>query len=316
MDIASCSLALFRTRFSRLCTTALLVALFLPVAAHPEALWVTTGDFMDNKLFRIDPETFKITGTVLIDAYPRGIAAGEGAVWITDYAQDKVVKINPASLKVEAAIGVDKAPTQIVTAMGSVWVINSNEGLLTRIDPGTNKVLSTVKITNSLLSDIAYGEKALWVASVNFLVTRVDPGTEKIDATIRVAGNPNPVTVGGHAVWAFNPMPQDLLKIDPATNKNITIKVGKPVRSMVYGKGGLWLAHQKEGAVSYLDVESGAIKHAFKVAGEVNDLCFAEGTLWAGCRKEKKVFAIDPGSSKIRSEILLEAGPAFMAFGP
>jgi|GEM_PF-2305171 len=281
-----------------------------------KALWVINNSLMDSKLFRIDPSARKVTDRISINGAPRGIAAGEGAIWVTDFSSDKVLRISPTSGSVEASISVAKAPTRITTGEGAVWVISSTEGLLTRIDPKTNQVSSTIRITKSVLTDVAYGENALWVPSVDFLVTRVDPKSGTVAASIHLVGNPNATAVGGGAVWVSNPSFKEILKIDPATNKHTTIKVDHAVRAITFGKDALWLARQQGGSISRLDAASGAMAASFKVAGDVNALCFEGDTLWVTSSAENKLLAVDPGSGNVLGVIQLEAGPAAMAFGP
>ncbi|MCE5334491.1 MAG: hypothetical protein LLG06_07850, partial [Desulfobacteraceae bacterium] len=258
-----------------------------------KAVWAINRSLVDAKLFRIDPAARRITHKITLDGAPRGIAAGEGAVWVTDFSYDKVLKINPKSMRVEAAISVDKAPTSILTAGGSVWVISNTEGILTRIDPASNKIVSRIHITNSVLTGLAYSENAVWVPSVDFLVTRVDPGSDSIAAKIHVTGNPGSTVVAGGNVWVLNPSFKQLIKIDPATNKATTIALSKAVRFISSGRDTLWLA-EDGGMVSRFDIGSAGISSSFKAAGEVSGLCLGDDTLWVASGPENKVFAVEP----------------------
>ena len=52
----------------------------LAVAYGESAVWVACGD---ETVARIDPTTNKATKVASLDRLPRGIAAGEGGVWVT-----------------------------------------------------------------------------------------------------------------------------------------------------------------------------------------------------------------------------------------
>ncbi len=280
-----------------------------------KALWVIDQSLANSKLFKIDPAARKVTHKIAVEGAPKGIAAGEGAVWVTDYANDKVLRVNPRSMQIESAIAVDRAPTSIVTGGGSVWAISSTEGILTRIDPASNKIVSRTHITNSVLTGLVYGENTVWVPSVNFLVTRVDPSSDKIAAQIHVIGNPGSPALAGGMVWLLNPTFKQLLKIDPAVNRATPVGLAGTVRFIASGRDALWLA-EAGGTVSRLDIGSGEITFSFKAAGEVNALCFEEDTLWMSAGSEKKVLAVDPHSGKTLAALDIEGRPAALVFGP
>ena len=280
-----------------------------------KALWVYNRSLINSKLFRIDPAARKVTHKISLEGAPRGIAAGEGAVWISDLAYGRILKVNPKSLQIESTIAVDEAPTSIVIGGGAVWVICSTKGVLQRIDPVSAKVVSSIPITNSVLTGLAYGENAVWVPSVDFRVTRVDPGSNRISAQINVIGNPTSAASVGGLIWVLNPGFKQFLKIDPATNQAIQVNFAGAVRSIVPAKGVLWLA-EEGGMVSHLDVGSGEIASPFKVAGGVDALCFCEDTLWVSDSSENKVLAVEPQSGKVLAALDIDGGPAGLAFGP
>ncbi len=108
------------------------------VATGFDAVWVAnTGD----NVVRINPRTNGVVRPISVGGGPRGIAVGEGAVWVTSEADDLVFRIDA----------------------GAVWVANSADGTVSRIDPETNKVVETIAVGNRPVG-IAVGGGSVWVS--------------------------------------------------------------------------------------------------------------------------------------------------------
>ncbi len=92
----------------------------------------------DSTVNRIDPETGEVTPAKSTLGIPTGVAAGEGAVWITNGfggpGGTQVVMVDPATESVEHAFpsGTAKA---IVVAFDSIWLADADRDLVLRYDP-------------------------------------------------------------------------------------------------------------------------------------------------------------------------------------
>lgn len=103
---------------------------------------------------RINPRTNRVTANIDLglgqptgnDPEPGSLAAGDGAVWVSDYFRNAVDRISPATNRVVAKIAVGLSPSGLVAAYGKVFVVNSNDGTLSRINPATNRVHGTVAV--------------------------------------------------------------------------------------------------------------------------------------------------------------------------
>lgn len=283
-------------------------------ASRP-AIWVVNASLVDTRLYKIDPASGKVAGSVQLGGLPRGVAAGAGAVWVTDYSNDKVLEIDPASVQVESSLSVDDAPTAIVTGGGAVWAISSNAGVLTAIDPASDRIRDTLEITNSLLTGLAYGAGGVWIPSVDFLVTRVDPAQVKVAASIRVTGNPSSIAVAGGKVWVLNLLFRQLLEIDPATNKATKLDLPDGGRMLSSDGRTLWLAGDG-GTLTKIDTSSGKPALSFKVPGEISGMCVTGDALWISVGQRNEVLDVDPQSGKTRATIAIAGGPGALAYGP
>jgi YVTN family beta-propeller protein len=88
------------------------------------------------------------------------VAAGTGAVWISDVAGDRVLRVE--DMHVTKRIAVGTAPTDIAFGAGAVWVTNYLDGTISRIDPKTNAV-DNIDVP-AYPKRLAVGAGGVWVA--------------------------------------------------------------------------------------------------------------------------------------------------------
>jgi virginiamycin B lyase len=135
----------------------------------------------DKVANRAEAPTNKVTATITVGNIPIGVAAAEGAVWVTNSVglggPASVSRIDPATNKVTATIKVSGRPAEVAAAEGAVWAVNNDvngSGSVSRIDPATNKVTATITVGH-LPFGIATAEGAVWVANnVDGSVSRIE----------------------------------------------------------------------------------------------------------------------------------------------
>jgi serine/threonine protein kinase len=87
-----------------------------------------------------------------------------------------------------------------------------------RIDPKTNKLLATIPVGTSNLGALAVGAGSIWVASAdNNVVYRIDPKTNRF-VSIPGNGSPAGLAFGDGFLWVLNPLDNNVAQIDPGTN--------------------------------------------------------------------------------------------------
>jgi streptogramin lyase len=99
---------------------------------------------------------------VAVGAGPKGIAVGEGAVWVASSLDDEITRINPSSLQTRH-IPIEAIPERITVGGGSVWATAKEAGKLIRIDAKTRKVLERIETgSRPFALDITRG-RAVWL---------------------------------------------------------------------------------------------------------------------------------------------------------
>ena len=131
------------------------------LAVGEGAVWAI-GDALDHRLFKIAPRTGRLLGTFPLPIAPQRIAAGAGAVWITDAMHDVLIKVDPASGRVVQRIATGRGADGVAVGAGSVWVVSGIDGQVARIDPATGRIGERIDV-GSGLREVAAGPGGVWV---------------------------------------------------------------------------------------------------------------------------------------------------------
>ena len=221
------------------------------LAAGEGVVWVAG---LNGDVFRIDPATNAVTATVQGapgQEFPPWIAAGGGALWISNFTDATVWRVDAATGAHTATIQVSPAPEGIGVTAGGVWVATHHgdpTGSLTRIDPATNRV--SARVAAGLAQDccgpqgVAATDTSVWstVPNLNAIV-RVDTATRAVSATIPANPACGTVAAAADAVWAVSGCDVgNVYRVDPATNKVVaTIKVSGIAADVAIGQGAIWV---------------------------------------------------------------------------
>jgi serine/threonine-protein kinase len=134
------------------------------IYADEASVWVVFEDLdgtaVDSAVLTIDPETEKLVSETPLAFVPTGVAAGAGALWLTNDFGDSVWRIDGATGRA-TEIRVGRIPQGVAVGEGSVWVANARDGTVSRIDPQTLDV-ETIEV-GGRPEEVAAGEGGVWV---------------------------------------------------------------------------------------------------------------------------------------------------------
>jgi YVTN family beta-propeller protein len=266
----------------------------VPVGSSPSDLAAGAGavwvsEYNASAVLRIDPET-RAVQTIPAGSTPSGIAVGAGDVWVANNFAGTVSRIDPAVDRVVQTVPVGNGPSGVAVGDGSVWVTNSSDGTLSRINAITGAVRATVALGGGA-TDVAVGLGGVWVSdSTNGRVVRVDPRGDQVVGSIDVGTGPGAIAVGDGSVWVANSLDGIVTRVDPQTNQvAASIPVGNGPSAIAVGSGGLWVANEFSGSLSRIDSATNTVTRAIALAGRPAALALAGGVLWAGTRAAGRV---------------------------
>jgi len=130
-----------------------------PIAIGLGSVWVAGTFGID----RVDAASGTVVAHIKLSFSGAGLAAGAGAVWVTDQASNRVWRIDPKLNAVGTTIPVGQQPSGIAVGAGSVWVA-SGDGTVSRIDPATDRVTATIAVGGTPSGIAVDGTASVWVS--------------------------------------------------------------------------------------------------------------------------------------------------------
>ena len=200
---------------------------------------------------------------------------------------------SPVPYGAQATIRVGANAGVVSAIPGSAWVANMADGTVSRIDTATNRVVATVRLgnTETLLAQGCGASSVHAVPIGSFL--------------IRACDLPNAVVATHDAVWATVNDTQDLVRIDPASNRvALRVHLGRPAFGLEAGPTGVWVSDFDDDTV--VRVDPAANRQTAVVTGlDLGPTGMVEvaGALWVACSLAGMVDRVDPVSAKVVARI-------------
>jgi streptogramin lyase len=255
------------------------------------ALWVRTG----FTVTRIDAGTYTATEISLPGASQRqrGIAVGEGAVWIGDIGKKVIFKVDPVTSEVTLEIPAEMSSqfSRIAVGEGSVWtMVVGDEGFettLARFDAESGALQASVDLPSTGIG-MVYGNGSVWVVSGQMdELYRVDVASDTLVSTTKLGDSPGLAAFGAGAVWVHNLGDATVQRVDAKTGEVIaTIDTGLPYgpSEVAFGGGFVWMNAYYRVPVLMLDPASNAVVRRYHGApiDRFTRLTYGDGSLWVG----------------------------------
>ena len=247
-----------------------------------DSLWLMSDGHLvrvnaaDNTTVDIDIPVSEAGAALTENDKYRGIAVGEGAVWVPDMGSSTIYKVDPDSNKV-----VLKIHTDIFGGQGSIGV----------------------------------GAGAIWVVTFDNhdkTLTRYNSKSGAEEAKIALPYPCRGVTVGNGYVWVTAASRKELYRIDPLTNRIASTTMLHGASHIVAsGEGSIWIAYDTEGLVERIDAKTGDVAATIKTGPtdmeSDGDIATGGGFIWVITRGSI-VARIDPTNNLARGQFQPKPG--------
>jgi streptogramin lyase/tRNA A-37 threonylcarbamoyl transferase component Bud32 len=315
------ALGLGAPRFTRRRLIALSTAgaVALAAAAAVPAILLTRGKpaprpilpLARDSLVRIDPKTGDVATAITVGSSPRGVAVGEGAVWVMNVEDRSLSEIDPETSTVIRTVSLapaESAPNSIAVGEGAVWTAHLGAGVslqgIWKLDLRSGS-LSEVASGPRSPGAIAVGEGWVWVGLETdpSQILRIDPTTGRVVASIPFP-NFDALAVGEGSIWAAD-LYAWLTRIDPETNELIfvgeTIGAQRSMGGMAVGDGAVWVTDPDGDAVLWIDTATGGVGGTIRVGRTPRAIALGGGYVWAANQRDGTVTRIDPATLDVRT---------------
>jgi streptogramin lyase len=174
------------------------------IAYGEGAVWVCSAD--RSRLARIDPQANEVVAEVDLSSLhiPEHIylliAAGEGAVWITD--QTTVTQIDPQTNQIVGErIPAGEEIITVALGHGTLWTGSHDDGVITRLDARTHTAVARFEVGFAIHGLAVSGEAAWALDEHGFAVVRIDPQSNQVGERVPIDFVGANLATGAGAVW-------------------------------------------------------------------------------------------------------------------
>jgi streptogramin lyase len=224
----------------------------------------------------------------------KGLAVGEGNVWIPDVGSRTIYKVDPATNQVVQTISAEMfgETGSIGVGEGSIWVVTGAERVLTRFNALTGKVEARIALPGDS-AGVAVDFGSAWVTGYfKGEVYRIDPATNTVVQTTRVDRVPRLVISAYGSMWVLNSGSGTVQRIDPESGVVIaTIAARTPDAcggNIAAGGGYLWVSESGTPLIQ-IDASREATIRKFRGAGWSRDIHFGAGSIWISGASIKRI---------------------------
>ncbi|SFV08177.1 carboxypeptidase regulatory-like domain-containing protein [Alicyclobacillus macrosporangiidus] len=242
---------------------------------------------------------------------PRGIAYGNGFIYVANAAANTVSVIDVNTNSVVSTIPVGTYPCDIAYGNGFVYVVNVSSNTVSVINATTNKVVKTISV-GSAPTSAAFGNGMVYVTnSYSNTVSVINATTNAVVATVAVGNRPNSVTFGNGMVYVVNGDSHTVSVIDPNTNKivsTIPISNNDSADGATYANGFLYIAHVSYDTVTVVDTATNQVVATISVDSP-GQVAYGNGFLYVTNVSSNSVSVIDPKTNQIVATVPVGKGP-------
>jgi peptide/nickel transport system substrate-binding protein len=271
-----------------------------------------------NAVRAVDASSGRSAGSVGLGAAPKGVAYGDGSVWVTSPDADSVSRVNPPTDGIQQTIGVGDGPSGVAFGGGFVWVTNSLGGTVSQIDPQKNggQEVARIDVGNGP-AGIAYGLGAVWVAnSVDRTVRRIDPLTGARGKPIPVPAGADAISFGDGALWVTSNAAGVLSRVDPRFRTVTSINVGNGPSAVAARKDAVWVANSGDATVWRIDPATNRVTETVQVGEGPSGVALSDdGTVWVSSELDGTLSKIDPAAGKVVKKVTVGDRPQAVAMG-
>src|SRR5919204_2564168 len=254
---------------------------------------------LPNSIGVVDGRHHVVRTVIKAGGEPGGIAAGAGAVWVTDTASDLVLRIGRDGNSIDR-IPVGHRPTGIAVGDGQVWAVNQLDRTVSEINPRALRQVGKSQVGNGA-GAIAFGHGSIWVANAtDYTLSRIDPDSGGVK-TIPLAGEPGGIAAGEQGMWVSSTSTGQLLLVDADTNAvSQSVSIGNGPQGVAVGGGSVWVANTPDGTVTRFDPGTGRIRK-LTVGEAPTGVAYGTDGVWVASSRSGAVARIDPERGSVRS---------------
>lgn len=331
-----------KRRLLRVPVLASIVALALLAAWLGSTITQGTGSKPRDTLFRIDPASNAVVGSIDVGDRASSVATGDGYIWVTSLAERDLWRIDPSTGSTRVT-PVQGTPMDVVVRGGLAVVASGPyEVSVDRIDAASGNLIETIPLVGAegAASAVAAGPEGIWLAACGYGGGNVAQVSEADELSAAGVGtvldhveisseNPNfifghtpdapgytDVAVGEDAVWLTLDSGPAIRRVDPSGERPVeVIDIPFLPRSVTVGAGSVWITALVSDVLARLDPGTEAITMIVPVGRGADGVAVAGGNVWVANSIDGTVTRVDAATGRILATIQVEGRPEDVVVG-
>jgi serine/threonine-protein kinase len=283
-------------------------------------------EVLAGRVVSIDSRSGLSGDPISIGSNPRGVAAGNGYVWVTTGGDSRLWKIDTSTGKALSA-QTSGPPTNVAVEGRDVWLgeeLGSGSGVAW-FDGALNDLGS--KPTSGDPPFVAADAHSLWASGPDYVyrITRAPPGLA-LKRKITTIPNPahldelrnrasiNGVAAGPDGVWVVGDAGDPRLwRVDEPRHMR-TVELGFPPSAVADGDGSVWVTDQLGDRLAQIDPATGHVTKFIGVGREPMAVVVGPRSgVWVANAVDRTVSRIDPQSGVVTKTVHVPFSPTALA---
>jgi hypothetical protein len=237
-------------------------------------------------------------------AQPCAAAAAGRFVWVSMFGAPYLLRIDPRRNVVAGRARVGNGACGLGVGAGSLWVEDTYSSTVSRVSSRTGKRIAAIDVGGTPY-DATFAYGAAWATAYGADdLVRIDPATNRVTARIPLDNATGVVGAFG-SIWATGT--EGVIRVDPGTGA-VVARVSLPMAGWTAaGKDAVWVTTPT--GLSRIDPVTNAVTASVAIPGPVGDPAVVAAKVWVPRIRAARVAVVDPASNAVVETVKVGAGP-------
>jgi len=237
-------------------------------------------------------------------AQPCAAAAAGRFVWVSMFGSPYLVRIDPRRNVVVGRTKVGNGACGLGVGAGSLWVEDTYSATVSRVSVRSGKRAAAIDVGGTPY-DATFAYGAAWATAYGADdLVRIDPATNRVTARIPLDKATGVVGAFG-SVWATGA--DGVIRVDPATNA-VVARIALPMAGWTAaGQGTVWVTTPT--GLSRIDPGTNSVTATVAISANLGDPAIVGGRVWVPRVRAGRIAIVDPASNAVARTVKVGAGP-------
>ena len=235
---------------------------------------------------------------------PCAAASAGRFVWVSMFAVPYLVRIDPRRNVVVGRTKVGNGACGLGAGAGSLWVEDTYSSTVSRVSVRSGRRTAAIDVGGTPY-DATFAFGAAWATAYGADdLVRIDPATNRVAARVPLDRATGVVGAFG-SIWATGA--DGVIRVDPATNA-VVARIALPMAGWTAaGEGAVWVTGQT--GLSRIDPATNTVTATIAIPGNLGDPAVVAGRVWVPRVRAGRIAIVDPATNAVQATVRVGAGP-------